>query len=125
MARFTGFMCDVCKSAENGTEAPKDWMNLRLPVMGDQIRNGQIEHRDICSDKCLLKFARERAGIGSGTGYKRPSKVPGLSEFLDEKGIKPSAKGAISASHARRRHEMNGGVEDCLVCEFLTMKGEE
>lgn len=122
MAKFTGFMCDVCKTAENGHEPPKDWMNLRLPVMDDQIRNGQIEHRDICSDKCLLKFARERVGVGPG--YVRPpkAKIAGLSEFLNEHGIKPSAKGAISARHARLRHEMGVPDNGCLVCEFLTTK---
>ena len=121
MAKFTGFMCDVCKSAENGNDRPEHWLGLRLPVSNG---GAQAETRDLCSDKCLLKFARER--VGAGAGYTRPtkSKTPGLSEFLDEKGIKPSAKGAISAGHARRRHEMLGGVEDCLVCEFLTKKGE-
>jgi hypothetical protein len=119
MAEFTGFMCDVCKQAENGNDRPVHWLRLYLPVAG----NGSDTERDLCSDKCLLKFAKERNG-GGGVTYKRGGETSGLSEFLDSRGIKPSGKGAISASHARRRHEMNGGVEDCLVCEFLTMKGE-
>lgn len=119
MAKFTGFMCDVCKTAENGNDRPEHWLGLRLPVSNG---GAQSETRDLCSDKCLLKFAKERNG-GQARGASRDGKVPGLSEFLTERGIKPSAKGAISASHARRRHEVAGAVEDCLVCEFLT-KGE-
>lgn len=115
MAKFTGFMCDSCGKAENGNDRPEEWLGVMLPTQTNQ-QNPEV--KDLCSDKCLLKFARERAG----TGYTRPtkSKVPGLSEFLDARGIKPSQKGALSATHTRRRHEMNGGVEDCLVCEFLT-----
>lgn len=118
MAKFTGFMCDVCKGAENGNDRPEHWLGLRLP-----LTNGTGETRDLCSDKCLLKFARERSGIGVGQG-KNPArgKVPGLSEFLDTKGVKPAAKGAISAGHARQRHEMSGAREDCFVCEFLAME---
>jgi hypothetical protein len=118
MAKFTGFMCDVCQTAETGKDRHVYWLRLYLPVAG----NGSDNERDLCSDKCLLKFARERAGVGTRQATKPKDKVPGLSEFLDTRGIKPSAKGAISAAHARRRHEMNGGVEDCLVCEFLTIR---
>ncbi len=114
MAKFTGFMCDVCKTAENGNDRPEHWLGLRLPTSNG---GAQAETRDFCSDKCLLKFAKER--VGGATKIAGKGKVPGLSEFLSERGVRPSAKGAISASHARRRHEMTGGVEDCLVCEFL------
>ena len=119
MAKFTGFMCDVCKTAENGHERPLHWLGVRMPT---QNSNDTAEVKDICSDKCLLKFARERNGGGGGTVTARKGKMPGLSEFLDSRGIKPSAKGAVSALHARARHEMNGAVEDCLVCEFMTTR---
>ena len=123
MAKFTGFMCDVCKSAENGNDRPVNWIALRLPVNGEARGD---EGRDLCSDKCLLKFAKERnGGAGATSKYVRGGKVPGLSEFLDGRGVKPSGKGALSAIHARQRHEVDGGRDDCLVCEFLTMKGEE
>lgn len=119
MAKFTGFMCDGCGRAENGNDAPQHWLRLRLPTSNNEVG----DTRDLCSDKCLLKFARERNG---GSSYVRPTKakIAGLSEFLDTRGIKPSARGALSAAHARRRHEMSGPVDDCLVCEFLTMKEE-
>jgi hypothetical protein len=119
MAKFTGFMCDSCGKAENGNDRPDEWLGVMLPVNGNGIR----ESRDLCSDKCLLKFARDRNG---GSTYVRPTKakIEGLSEFLDSRGVRPAAKGAHSAAHARQRHEMDGGREDCLVCEFLTMKGE-
>jgi hypothetical protein len=121
MAKFTGYMCDVCKQAENGNDRPIHWLGVRMPTSSN-TENPEV--KDLCSDKCLLKFARERAGVG--TGYARPtkSKIAGLSEFLDEHGIKPSAKGAISARHARLRHEMGVPDEECLVCEFLTNKEE-
>lgn len=119
MAKFTGFMCDVCKTAENGNDRPVHWLRLYLPVAG----NGSDTERDLCSNKCLLRFAKERNG-GSTTTRAAKEKVAGLSEFLDERGIRPAAKGAISAKHARQRHEMSGGVEDCLVCEFLTGERE-
>ena len=119
MAKFTGFMCDSCQKAENGNDRPEHWIGVTLPMVG----NGTDNRRDLCSDKCLLKFARERSGGGQASTPK--AKIAGLSEFLDTRGIRPAAKGAISAGHARQRHEMTGGVEDCLVCEFLTMKGEE
>jgi hypothetical protein len=86
--------------------------------------NGADNSRDLCSDKCLLKFAKERNGIAPKPKTQRAStsKIFGLSEFLDSKGIKPSAKGAVSARHARLRHEMGVPDEECLVCEFLTNK---
>ncbi len=116
MAKFTGFMCDSCGKAENGNDRPSEWLVLSLPDANGN--NERRESRDLCSDKCLLKFARERAGEAGK--YAGKAKVDGLSEFLDSRGVRPAAKGAISAQHARRRHEMNGAVEDCLVCEFLT-----
>lgn len=119
MAKFTGFMCDVCSTAENGHERPLHWLGVRMPT---QNSNDTAEIKDVCSDKCLLKFAKDRNG---GSTCVRPTrvKIAGLSEFLDSRGVKPSAKGAVSALHARQRHEMDGGREDCLVCEFLT-RGE-
>lgn len=113
MARFTGFMCDVCSVAENGQTRPEHWLAVKLPGLGED------SNRDICSDRCLLKFAKERHGGSKGKNPVR-EKVVGLSEFLDTRGVKPSAKGAVSARHTRQRHELSGGVEDCLVCEFLT-----
>lgn len=83
---------------------------------------GEDASKDICGDKCLLRLARERAGSNKSS-VPRGGKIPGLSEFLTEQGVKPAAKGALSAQHVRRRHEMNGGVEDCLVCEYLTREG--
>lgn len=117
MAKFTGFMCDSCGKAENGNDRPEEWLGVMLPVNGQGMR----ESRDLCSDKCLWKFSRERAGTVVQT---RKAKIAGLSEFLDTRGVRPAQKGAHSAAHARRRHEMTGAVDDCLVCEFLTMKGE-
>lgn len=120
MAKFTGFMCDVCSTAENGHERPLHWLGVRMPTSD---ANETAEVKDICSDKCLVRFARVRAE--TVTKERRDSgKISGLSEFLDSRGIKPAQKGAHSAAHARGRHEMNGGREDCLVCEFLTMKGD-
>lgn len=117
MAKFTGFMCDGCGKAENGNDRPEEWLGVMLPVNAGGIR----ESRDLCSDKCPWKFSRERAGTAATT---RKAKVEGLSEFLDSRGVRPAAKGSLSAAHARQRHEMNGGRDDCLVCEFLTTKGE-
>jgi hypothetical protein len=119
MAKFTGFMCDGCGKAENGNDRPEHWLGVMLPVNGNGVR----ESRDLCGDKCLLKFSRERAGVTTST-RKSSAKIAGLSEFLDSRGIRPAAKGALSARHARSRHEVAGAVEDCLVCEFLTMKGD-
>ncbi len=122
MGKFVGWKCDVCNNAEDGNDAPVDWLRLRLPSS-----NGNSERdttRDFCSDKCLLKFSRERVGGSATSGGYRANhpKVPGLSDFLAGKGVKPAGKGVLSALHVKQRHEMNGGRDDCLVCEFLTGK---
>ncbi len=92
MAKFTGFMCDSCGKAENGNDRPNEWLILSLPDANGN--NERRESRDLCSDKCLLKFARERSGTVTRAGT-RNTKVPGLSEFLDERGVRPAAKGAF------------------------------
>lgn len=101
MAKFTGFMCDVCSTAENGHERPIHWLGVRMPTSSN---TDTAEIKDVCSDKCLLKFARERNG-GSASTIPRASqsKTPGLSEFLDTRGVKPSAKG-------RFRQHMHGNA---------------
>lgn len=118
MAKFTGFMCDVCKTAENGNDRPEHWLGLKLPSNGSPIS----ETRDLCSDKCLLKFARERAGDGRVAPTKNKGQNPELVDFLKAQGVRGPSLGGVIGSHVRRRHEMVGAVGDCLVCEFLTMK---
>lgn len=107
----------MCNNAEDGNDSPVDWLRLRLPG------NGGDNARDLCSDKCLLKFARERAGVVSKSGANKNKSDPRLIEWLKSQGIKPSGMGGVIGSHVRRRHEIAGVVDDCLVCQWIT-KGE-
>ena len=119
MGKFVGWKCDVCSNAENGNDAPEDWLRLRLPG------NGTDNTRDFCSDKCLLKFAKERTGtVAKPKRPKSEVNSPALLEFLTARGVTGSGHGGVIGSHVRRRHEVAGMVDDCLVCEFLTMEGE-
>lgn len=118
MAKVTGFKCDICNKAENGTEAPSDWLRLKLP----NVSNGLDTHKDICSDKCLLKFAKERNGVAP-----RPAGKPGASRvntdlvaYLDSVGVRPAQRGPLFRTHSVQRHEMSGLVEDCPICQFLS-----
>lgn len=122
MAKFTGFMCDGCGKAENGNDRPEEWLGVMLPVNG----NGSRESRDLCSDKCLVKFARERAGDMRTYKPKSSRKsIPGLREYFDSIGLRPAMIGPKMAVHARSQHEMKGAVSDCPICEFQTRKVEE
>lgn len=61
MARFTGFRCDLCSTAEEGSgreknDTPIGW--ITVVVKSDQdLHDGQ---RLLCSNVCLFKFASER-----------------------------------------------------------------
>lgn len=118
MGKFVGWKCDVCNNAEDGNDAPVDWHRLRLPS------NGADNARDLCSDKCLLKFAKERAGIVT-SGKSKSNSDPRLVDWLKGQGIKGPALGGVIGTHVRRRHELVGVVGDCLVCQWITSeKGE-
>lgn len=117
MGKFVGWKCDVCNNAEDGNDAPIDWLRLRLPS------NGADNTRDLCSDKCLLKFAKERAGVAPTRPSGKGGSDPALLEWLKSQGVKGSALGGVTGSHVRRRHEIAGVVDDCLVCKWLT-RGE-
>lgn len=114
MGKFVGWKCDVCNNAEDGNDAPVDWLRLRLPT------NGADNTRDLCSDKCLLKFAKER--VGGTVQTKRQGKIPGLREYFISLGLKPQMIGPKMAAHVRSQHEVKGMVTDCPVCEFLTQQ---
>lgn len=120
MGKFVGWKCDVCNTAENGNDAPEDWLRLRLPSNGSDNNT-----RDLCSDKCLVKFAKDRAGIVSRSGGSKGKSDPVLVEWLRERGIKGSALGGTLGMHVRRRHEVAGAVDDCLVCQWMTTKSDE
>lgn len=121
MAKFTGFMCDMCQTAENGNDRPEHWLGVMLPVNG----NGMRESRDLCSDKCLLKFARERVGTPEKKpGVHKGKSDPRLMEWLGEQGVKGQAMAGTIGNHVRRRHELVGVVDDCLVCQWMTTEKE-
>lgn len=113
MGKFVGWKCDVCSNAENGNDAPEDWLRLRLPS------NGADNTRDFCSDKCLLKFARDRVGGGTGSGDKQKAPQK-LLDFLTANGVGSRQRGSVFGNHIRRRHEIAGAVDDCLVCQWMT-----
>ena len=117
MGKFVGWKCDVCGNAEDGNDAPVTWLRLRLPS------NGSDNTRDFCSDPCLLRFARGRNGDGRLNSGKKEKASQELLDFLTANGVKASHKGTMFGNHVRRRHEVAGMVDDCLVCEFLTTKG--
>lgn len=119
MGKFVGWKCDVCNNAEDGNDAPVDWLRLRLPS------NGTDNARDLCSDKCLLKFAKERNGMVATPGTRNNKSDPKLIDWLKDQGIKGSALGGIIGSHVRRRHELVGVVDDCLVCQWITSERGE
>ena len=121
MAKFTGFMCDGCGKAENGNDRPEEWLGVMLPVNGQ----GGRESRDLCSDKCLVKFARERAGIAPRPSGKSRSKIPGLREYFESIGLKPAVIGPKMRAHTASQHEMKGAVEDCPICVFQTRGAEK
>lgn len=114
MGKFVGWKCDVCNNAEDGNDAPADWLRLRLPT------NGADNTRDLCSDKCLLKFAKERVGGAVQTQGRRT--IPGLREYFISLGLKPQMIGPKMAAHVRSQHEVKGMVTDCPICDFQTRK---
>lgn len=116
MSKFTGYKCDVCNNAENSSDRPRDWFGVKLPNVG----NGDAldTFKDICSDKCLLKFAKER----NGSVTVRKSRNPELAEYLKSLGYKPSQVGPLAAGHARHG---NIYVDDCVVCKFYSELSEK
>ena len=116
MGKFVGWKCDVCGNAEDGNDAPVDWLRLKLPS------NGTDNARDLCSDKCLLKFARERAGVVSPKSGSRKESMPGLREYFESIGLRPAVIGPKMRAHTSSQHETRGTVSDCPICEFQTRK---
>lgn len=114
MGKFVGFKCDMCGSAEDGNERPSWWIVVRLPSSGDDAV------KDICSDKCLLKFAKERTGTVPKENKR--AAIPGLREFMIERGFKPQVIGPKLRAHTLSQHASKGAADDCLVCEFEMMR---
>lgn len=58
MAKATGFYCDNCKTfrTTNDTQAPLGWLRLTVRTTAVDPNGGF----DLCSDECVVKFARER-----------------------------------------------------------------
>lgn len=113
MGKFVGWKCDMCNNAEDGNDAPVDWFRLKLPSTGSD------NARDLCSDKCLLKFARERAGLVAPK-RSRNNSDPKLMDWMRSQGLGAHAVGGTIGNHVRRRHELVGVVDDCLVCQWIT-----
>ena len=117
MAKVTGFKCDICDAVENGHDRPTNWMALKLP----SYDHTELDtFKDICSDKCLLRFAKDRNGVAPRTGT-RPNKDEAnpLNSFLTKHGVKSTSRPGIIGGHTKGRHEATGGRENCLVCQFL------
>lgn len=117
MAKVTGYKCDVCNTVESTNERPFHWLSLKLPVATE---GGNPEVKDICSDKCLLKFAKARNGVEPKKPGKTRTKVSPLSEYMRSKGIASKSIPGFVGTHVRLRHNLTGGREDCLVCQFET-----
>lgn len=118
MARFTGFMCDICNKASTGEVKPEDWIVVKLPGTGPDA------NKNVCSDKCLLKLARGRNGSATPVATKTTTFAPdklALYEWLEASGVNGKAKGAAIGTHVRSRHEMGGYVDDCFVCQFYQL----
>ena len=105
MAKVTGYKCDLCNNLVTGEGFPDDWILVTLPGS-----NGGCV-KEICSNKCLLTLAKGRM---EGTKDEKSA----LREFAISKGLKAQAIGAISRRHVNQRHEMDGPIEDCLICQF-------
>lgn len=102
MAKVTGYKCDLCNNLVTGEGFPEDWILVTLPG-----GNGGSS-REICSAKCLLNLAKGRM-----EGDKSE-----LRAFFVANGGTPAQIGAKTRAHVNQRHEMNGPIEDCLICRF-------
>lgn len=105
MAKVSGYKCDLCSNLVTSEVWPSDWISVRLP----DGNGGEL--RELCSNKCLLALAKGRM---EGTKDEKNA----LREFAVSKGLKPQAIGAITRRHVGQRHEVNGPIEDCLICQF-------
>lgn len=63
MARFTGFRCDLCSTAEEGSgreknDTPIGWITVQVKTSEPGV--GPDAARLLCSNSCLFRFASER-----------------------------------------------------------------
>jgi len=76
MARFQieGFRCDCpgCPTVVEGAETiPPGWIKVEIILDPDTKVAGPNHPFTLCSDRCLYRFGRERAGVGVGRGGGR------------------------------------------------------
>lgn len=64
MAKATGYICDNCEKFDttNDSQAPVGWLRLTVRTTQHDPSGGF----DICSNKCLVQFARERQKAEQG-----------------------------------------------------------